>query len=90
MSYFSAKRKDLPDALKTDNSGLEMTADILEEIFTNKDFPNTALALDQSLAESGKSRADLWTFASAVAVEWGVIRNNRGCDGEPIGELVNY
>ena len=90
MYHFSAKRKDLPDALKTDNSGLEMTADILEEIFTNKDFPSTAQTLDHSLAESGKSRADLWTFASAVAVEWGVIRNNRGCDGEPIGELVNY
>merc|ERR1711923_28725 len=83
----SEKRKDLPDALKTDNSGLEITADILEEIFTNKDFPNTAPSLDQSLADSGKSRADLWSFASAVAVEWGFIRNNRGCDGDPIGEL---
>merc|ERR1712018_305818 len=38
----SEKRRDLPDALKTDNSGLEITADILEEIFTNKDYPNTA------------------------------------------------
>ena len=79
----------MPDALKTDNSGLEITADILEEIFTNKEFPVTAQPLDQSLAESGKSRADLWTFASAVAVEWGGIRNNRGCDGEPIGEMVS-
>ena len=27
------------------------------------------------------SRADLWTFASAVAVEWGLDRNNNACDG---------
>merc|ERR1719232_460522 len=83
----SQKREDLPDALKTDNAGLEITADILEEIFVNKNFPSSAQALKISLADSGKSRADLWTFASTVAVEWGVIRNNRGCDGEPIGEL---
>ena len=88
MPYFSQKREDLPDALKTDNAGLEITADILEEIFTNKNFPSSAQALKISLADSGKSRADLWTFASTVAVEWGVIRNNRGCAGEPIGELV--
>ena len=78
----------MPDAVKTDNSGLEITADILEEIFTNKDYPITAPSLEVSLKDSGKSRADLWTFASAVAVEWGVLRNNRGCDGEPIGEMV--
>ena len=67
--------------LKTNNAGLEHTADILEEIFINKDFPSTAVALEESLADSGKSRADLWTFASTVAVEWGVDRNNNGCDG---------
>ena len=75
--------------LKTNNAGLEHTADILEEIFTNKDFPSTAVALEESLADSGKSRADLWTFASTVAVEWGVDRNNNGCDGsDTFGDLV--
>ena len=42
-----------------------------------------------SLAESGKSRADFWTFASAVSVEWGIERNNRGCDGmDHLGNVV--
>merc|ERR1711902_4196 len=35
----SDHRRDLPNGVKTDNAGLEMTADMLEEIFTNKDFP---------------------------------------------------
>merc|ERR1719282_1891376 len=75
--------------LKTNNAGLEHTADILEEIFINKDFPSTAVALEESLADSGKSRADLWTFASTVAVEWGVDRNNNGCDGsDTFGDLT--
>ena len=34
------------------------------------------MELPESLAASGKSRADLWSFASAVAVEWGLERNN--------------
>merc|ERR1719282_1827363 len=75
--------------LKTNNAGLEHTADILEEIFINKNFPSTAVALEESLADSGKSRADLWTFASTVAVEWGVDRNNNGCDGgDTFGDLT--
>ena len=70
----------LPNAVKTDNSGLELTADILEEIFTNADFPAFAEKLPVSLAESGKSRADLWNFAQAVAVEMGINNNNAMCD----------
>lgn len=35
------------------------------------------MELPESLAAGGKSRADLWTFASAVAVEWGLDRNNK-------------
>ena len=34
-----------------------------------------------SLKASGKSRADLWTFASAVALERGIDQNNLACDG---------
>ena len=29
----------LPNSVRTDNAGLELTADILEEIYTNPDFP---------------------------------------------------
>ena len=68
---------------------MELTADVLEEIFTNKDFPSNALPLETSLAESGKSRADLWSFAAAVAVEWGIERNNNGCDGaDTVGDVA--
>ena len=84
------RRRDIADLVKTDNAGLELTADVLEEIFTNKDFPSNALPLETSLAESGKSRADLWSFAAAVAVEWGIDRNNNGCDGaDTVGDLVS-
>ena len=37
--------------------------------------------LDVSLFDSGKSRADLWAFATIVAVEFGVETNNAVCDG---------
>ena len=83
----SDHRRDMPNSVKTDNSGLELTADMLEEIYTNKNFPKSALPLEVSLADSGKSRADLWSFAAAVGVEWGIERNNKGCDGEHVGEV---
>ena len=70
----------LPNSIRTDNAGLEMTADILEEIFTNPSFPKSAEALNASLAQTGKSRADLWNFAQAVAVEKGINDNNERCD----------
>ena len=70
-----------PNSIKTTNAGLGHTADILEEMFTNAEFPATATSLGTSLQQGGKSRADLWTFASAVAVEWGLDRNNNACDG---------
>ena len=70
-----------PNSINTTNAGLGHTADILEEVFTNAEFPATAASLGTSLQQSGKSRADLWTFASAVAVEWGLDRNNNACDG---------
>ena len=84
----SDHRRDMPNSVKTDNAGLELTADMLEEIYTNKDFPKSALPLKVPLAESGKSRADLWSFAAAVGVELGIQRNNQGCDGEHVGEVL--
>jgi len=86
----SDHRRDMPNSVKTDNSGLELTADMLEEIYTNKDFPKSALPLKVSLADSGKSRADLWSLAAAIGVEWGIERNNRGCDGERIAESGRF
>ena len=32
------------------------------------------------MKESGKSRADLWAFATFVAAESGIILNNKGCE----------
>jgi len=79
---------DNPNTIVTNNAGLEFTADVLEEIYTNKDFPSKGPSLEMSLAESGKSRADFWTFASAVAAEWGIERNNRGCEGaDDLGDV---
>ena len=50
------------------------------------------MELPESLAASGKSRADLWSFASAVAVEWGLERNNKAgrnvWQGGQIGLLI--
>ena len=34
-----------------------------------------------SLKDSGKSRADLWAFASLMSVEYGVQTNNMVCNG---------
>ena len=78
---------------------------MLEEIYYNPTFPrytatchvsrvtrvsSHAPVLPVSLADSGKSRADLWSFAASVAVEWGVDRNNHGCEGnDTIGEVVS-
>ena len=71
-----------PNVNVTNNNGLGMTADVLEEIFTNKDFPKKAPSLPVSMKDSGKSRADLWAFASIVAVLHGITNNNNACNGK--------
>ena len=70
-----------PEQFSTDNNGLGMTIDVLEEIYTNPDFPKGTPDMEISLAEGGKSRADLWAFAALVAAEWGIERNNHACAG---------
>ena len=51
------KYKFLEEDLKeTNNNGLEHTVAVLEELYTNKNFPNGAMKLTKSLKESGKSR----------------------------------
>ena len=64
---------------KTDNNLLLQTADVLEEIYTNPDFPKTNTSLDQSMQSKGYSRADLWAFAAMLAVQHGVHQNNFAC-----------
>ena len=70
-----------PDVGLGANNGLLWTADILEEIYTNRKFPRKAPILDFSMKESGKSRADLWAFAGLVSVYFGVDLNNKACQG---------
>ena len=70
-----------PEQSSTDNNGLGMTVDVLEEIYTNRDFPKGTPKMKTSLAKGGKSRADLWAFAALVAAEWGIERNNHACAG---------
>ena len=70
-----------PDEGLGANNGLLWTADILEEVYTNKKFPRSAPYLDVSMKESGKSRADLWAFAGLVSVYFGVDLNNKACQG---------
>ena len=68
-----------PDVTITDNNGLLFTADMLELVYTDKEFPKQAPALADSMKDSGKSRADLWAFAALVAVQWGGNANNLAC-----------
>ena len=72
-----------PDVNVTNNNGLTHTADVLEEIYTNKDFPPIygMPSLPQSMKDSGKSRADLWAFATLMAVQYGIWNNNEACRG---------
>ena len=48
--------EDMDDLKETNNNGLEHTVAVLEELYTNKNFPNGAMKLTKSLKESGKSR----------------------------------
>ena len=71
-----------PNVGKTNNNGLTWTVEVLEQIYTNASFPvKMAPALNISLKDSGKSRADLWAFATIAAMEYGVETNNLVCDG---------
>ena len=70
-----------PDVKQTNNNGLGYTVEVLEGIYTDPNFPfNLAPALPISLRDSGKSRADLWAYATILAVEYGVQTNNIQCD----------
>ena len=74
--YDKFKQRLYPDRVATDNNGLTNAVEVLEAIYTDPAFPNRAPVLEQSLKESGKSRADLWSLAGIVAVEYGIETNN--------------
>ena len=44
------------DIKETNNNGLEYTVAVLEEVYTNPNFPSETVTLPVSLKESGKSR----------------------------------
>ena len=71
------------DVHETNNNGLEYTVAVLEELYTNPDFPPGAPKLSESLRSSGKSRADFWSYAAKVAVEFSVEQNNFQCEDKP-------
>ena len=80
--YTEFEQHKYPDLHKSDNNGLECAVYLLEHIYTNASFPaKMAPSLKTSLKDSGKSRADLWAFASIAAVEYGIISNNMMCEG---------
>ena len=82
VEEFDAPKGSLnaPDFNTTSNNGLLYVADILEEIYTNPKFPKKTTPLEASMKDSGKSRADLWAFATLVAAELGVVNNNLACE----------
>ena len=58
-----------PEITFTNNNGLMHTAQLLEEIYTNPDFPKGTSSLGgESLQQMGKSRADLWAYATLVSI----------------------
>jgi len=66
------------------NNGLEFVTQALEAIYTRADFPRRTPWTALSPQQSGKSRADLWAFATLVAVQYSLDLNNQVCaDPEP-------
>ena len=71
------------------NNGLWFTADVLEEVYTNPEFPIIPVGnpgkLEMSMKHSGKSRADLWAFAGLIGATWGMTQSNKACVGDRSG-----
>jgi len=71
------------DIKETNNNGLEYTVAVLEQLYTDPEFPKKTKTLPVSLKASGKSRADLWAYAAKVAVEYTTEENNYNCQSKP-------
>jgi len=79
--------RNLEMPVRTDNNDMSRTVFWLEKIYTTKDWPfsyNGPRPQD-SLQDTGKSRADLWAFAAWVALERSVERANHACDHDYLG-----
>ena len=74
-------------AERTDNNDMSKTLFWLEVLYTRTDWPFTYKGpeLQESLKNTGKSRADLWAFAAWVALERAVERANHACDHDYFG-----
>ena len=90
LTFFNTEKRKFngPEVTDTNNNGLLHTADVLEEIYTNPNFPKHTSKLTKSMKDSNKSRADLWAFAALVATEFGILQNNLACDDKGILYLI--
>ena len=88
MLYDKFKQRLYPDRVATDNNGLTNAVEVLEAIYTDPAFPSRAPVLEQSLKESGKSRADLWSLAGITAVEYTIETNNLKGDFHLTSKIV--
>jgi hypothetical protein len=68
-----------PPVEVTNNKGLDEIVDVLEKVYKDPTYPSNVPAMQESLYESGKSRADLWSYAAIVAVEFSMEVNNIAC-----------
>merc|ERR1719277_2326598 len=59
-------------------------------IYTDKNYGKQNGKMDTSLKDSGKSRADLWAFATLSAAEWLMEQNNKRCDATKTKDLHLY
>ena len=77
----TALLRQFNDVESTSNNGLGPIVRALEVIYRNTcNYASGPPCLGLSLFDSGKSRADLWSFAGIVAVEYGMATNNVACD----------
>ena len=56
------------DANLEHNNGLQYTIAVLEKLYQEPDFPFNAPTLPKSLKDMGISRADLWSYATMIAL----------------------
>ena len=70
---------------RPDNQGLQHTAAVLEQLYTDVDFPlmgKNRPNLEASPKDLGMSRADLWAFAGLVALDNIQMKTKELCNGD--------
>ena len=79
--------RNLEMPVRTDNNDMSRTVFWLEKIYITRDWPFSynGPRPQESLLDTGKSRADLWAFAAWVALERSVERANHACDHDYLG-----